>query len=73
LILPGEEVVYHIEGVTDTVYTFISTAVDLTTVPLRLYYPPEEQDLNGSSYSAAVASQGADNFRTHLWWQIPWN
>lgn len=73
LILPGEEVVYHIEGVTDTVYTFISTAVGLTTVPLRLYYPPEEQDLNGSSYSAAVASQGPDNFQTHLWWQIPWN
>ena len=73
LILPGAEVVYHIEGVTDTVYTFISTAVDLTTVPLRLYYPPEEQDLNGASYSAAVASQGPDNFRTHLWWQIPWN
>lgn len=37
-------------------------------VPLRLIYPSEEATLNATNFSAAVAAQGANNFRTRLWW-----
>jgi hypothetical protein len=37
-------------------------------VPKRFPYPLDEQTLNGTSYSNAVASQGADLLETKLWW-----
>lgn len=36
-------------------------------IPLRLTYPSSEQALNGASYRAAVANQGADLLTTRLW------
>ncbi|MFA6083220.1 SusD/RagB family nutrient-binding outer membrane lipoprotein [Mucilaginibacter sp.] len=36
-------------------------------IPVRFIYPGTEQSLNGSSYKAAVASQGADVLTTKLW------
>lgn len=38
-------------------------------MPARLNYPVYVQSTNGDSYSAAVASQGADNISTQVWWQ----
>lgn len=38
------------------------------TVPKRFPYPLDEQTLNGDSYSAAVAAQGADGLDTKVWW-----
>jgi hypothetical protein len=37
-------------------------------IPRRLYYSTTEQAVNGSQYDAAVARQGADNFRTRIYW-----
>ncbi len=34
----------------------------------RLLYPVTEQNLNSTSYSAAIARQGADNILTRVWW-----
>lgn len=39
-------------------------------VPLRMTYPTDEQTLNGTSYAAAVAAQGADALETALWWDV---
>lgn len=36
-------------------------------MPLRLTYPSSEQALNGASYKAAVARQGADLLTTKVW------
>lgn len=44
--------------------------LDGTGIPLRMKYPVEEQTLNGTSYSAAIASQGADRQDTRLWWDV---
>ncbi|RFZ94928.1 SusD/RagB family nutrient-binding outer membrane lipoprotein [Mucilaginibacter conchicola] len=38
--------------------------------PLRFIYPGTEQSLNGASYKAAVASQGADALTTKLWFDV---
>lgn len=37
-------------------------------IPSRYTYPSSEQSLNGSSYDAAIANQGADLLTTKLWW-----
>jgi hypothetical protein len=39
-------------------------------LPLRFIYPGTEQSLNGTSYKAAVASQGADVLTTKLWFDV---
>jgi hypothetical protein len=38
------------------------------TVPRRMPYPITLPQTNGANYSAAVSSQGADNFATRVWW-----
>ncbi|CAG5002309.1 hypothetical protein DYBT9275_02863 [Dyadobacter sp. CECT 9275] len=38
------------------------------TYPRRLRYPEDEPVLNDVNYKAAVARQGADNFKTRVWW-----
>ncbi len=70
LILPGETISYTVGAISGE-YTFTPLVGNI--IPHRMTYPSEEQDLNGASYSAAVASQGADNFETYLWWQVPFN
>lgn len=37
-------------------------------IPSRMRYPTNEQTVNRDNYKAAVASQGADNLKTKLWW-----
>lgn len=39
-------------------------------IPVRFIYPGTEQSLNGTSYNAAVASQGADALTTKLWFDV---
>ncbi|MEO7213864.1 SusD/RagB family nutrient-binding outer membrane lipoprotein [Mucilaginibacter sp.] len=39
-------------------------------IPLRFIYPGTEQSLNGASYKAAVANQGADVLTTKLWFDV---
>jgi hypothetical protein len=39
-------------------------------LPSRLLYPGTEQSLNGTSYKAAVANQGADVLTTKLWFDV---
>lgn len=39
-------------------------------MPMRFLYPGTEQSLNGASYRAAVASQGADELTTKLWFDV---
>ena len=39
-------------------------------MPLRFLYPDKEQSLNGANYKAAVASQGADQLTTKLWFDV---
>ena len=34
----------------------------------RLFYPQEEQVVNGTQYEAAVAQQGLDQLYTRVWW-----
>ncbi|WP_460634363.1 SusD/RagB family nutrient-binding outer membrane lipoprotein [Larkinella harenae] len=41
------------------------------TYPHRLRYPDDEPVLNADNYNAAVARQGADNFKTRVWWDKP--
>jgi hypothetical protein len=38
------------------------------TYPRRLRYPDDEPVYNPANYAAAVARQGADNFKTRVWW-----
>lgn len=38
------------------------------TFPRRLRYPEDEPVLNEVAYKAAVARQGADDFKTRVWW-----
>jgi hypothetical protein len=38
--------------------------------PMRFLYPGTEQSLNGTSYTAAVASQGPDVLTTKLWFDV---
>jgi hypothetical protein len=39
-------------------------------IPTRFIYPGTEQSLNGTSYKAAVADQGADVLTTKLWFDV---
>lgn len=39
-------------------------------LPVRFIYPGTEQTLNAKSYTAAVASQGADALTTKLWFDV---
>ncbi|MBB6126001.1 SusD/RagB family nutrient-binding outer membrane lipoprotein [Mucilaginibacter lappiensis] len=39
-------------------------------IPVRFIYPGTEQSLNGASYKAAVANQGADVLTTKLWFDV---
>lgn len=39
--------------------------------PRRLRYPDDEPVLNAENYTEAVARQGADNFKTRVWWDTP--
>ena len=39
-------------------------------IPVRFIYPGTEQSLNGASYKAAVADQGADVLTTKLWFDV---
>jgi hypothetical protein len=39
-------------------------------LPVRFIYPGTEQSLNGISYKAAVADQGADALTTKLWFDV---
>lgn len=39
----------------------------LNQLPVRIQYPSSEQVLNGASYEAAIASQGADENTTLMW------
>ncbi|SFU37338.1 Starch-binding associating with outer membrane [Pustulibacterium marinum] len=40
------------------------------TIPRRLTYPTNEQTTNGTSYAAAVSSQGPDALTTRMWWDV---
>jgi len=40
-------------------------------MPARLFYPIITQSTNPSNYKNAVASQGADDVNTNVWWQKP--
>ena len=53
-----------------TGYPVLSPALqaDLSQIPSRYNYPNIESSINAANYSAAVASQGADNLTTPLWW-----
>ncbi|NUP55471.1 MAG: SusD/RagB family nutrient-binding outer membrane lipoprotein [Gemmatimonadaceae bacterium] len=37
-------------------------------IPRRLYYSTTEHAVNATNVNAAIARQGADNFRTRIWW-----
>lgn len=50
------------------VLTPAADAVDARGIPTRQGYPVAEQTQNKESYTAAVASQGADDNYTKLWW-----
>jgi len=39
-----------------------------SSIPRRLYYSTTEKAVNAASVAAAVARQGADNFRTRIYW-----
>lgn len=38
--------------------------------PQRLKYPDDEPVLNEENYTAAVARQGNDDFKTRVWWDV---
>ncbi|MFT3824835.1 MAG: SusD/RagB family nutrient-binding outer membrane lipoprotein [Chitinophagaceae bacterium] len=40
-------------------------------IPRRQGYPLTERDLNTDNYNAVVASQGADDLTTSVWWDKP--
>jgi hypothetical protein len=42
--------------------------IDQDIFPVRLIYPYAEYTLNRDHYNAAIASQGADNEFTRIWW-----
>lgn len=37
-------------------------------IPVRFAYPRSEQTLNATSWQAAVAAQGSDDYNTKVWW-----
>ena len=39
----------------------------LPTLPVRAFYPDDEQVLNAENYAAAVGSQGPDELVTEMW------
>lgn len=42
----------------------------LDTVPVRMTYPIDEQNLNRANYESAAAAIGGDLMTTKLWWDI---
>lgn len=40
----------------------------INAIPSRYTYPPSEQSLNKTNWSAAVAAQGEDALTTKVWW-----
>jgi hypothetical protein len=57
-----------------TGHPFLSTGPGFLNggkMPSRLNYPLITQAANPSNYAAAVASQGADDINTKVWWQKP--
>jgi len=42
----------------------------LSAYPLRFSYPAAEQNLNSTSYNAAVALMGGDEVNTKLFWDL---
>lgn len=53
-----------------TGYPMLSPAIegDINHIPRRYNYPTIESSINAANYEAAVASQGADNLSTPVWW-----
>lgn len=47
-----------------------NSALPAGQLPRRLFYPSTEQSLNGNSYQAAIAHQGADELVTRLWFDV---
>ena len=37
-------------------------------IPLRHAYPTSETELNATNYDNAIATQGADDLYTKMWW-----
>ncbi|MCZ4243807.1 SusD/RagB family nutrient-binding outer membrane lipoprotein [Pedobacter punctiformis] len=57
-----------------TGYPFLSKSTGLANggrMPVRLNYPLVTQSTNPTNYKNAVASQGADDINTLVWWQKP--
>lgn len=48
--------------------TAAADGVDARGIPSRIGYPTNEATLNGTNYTAAVASMGGDNNYVKLWW-----
>lgn len=44
---------------------------DVPEVPRRIPYASNEQSVNAASLAAAIARQGADTYRTRVWWDKP--
>ncbi len=40
-------------------------------MPTRLYYPISAQATNMQNYNAALETQGPDDLKTKMWWQLP--
>lgn len=53
-----------------TGYPALTPALENTIgqIPSRINYPNIESSINAANYNAAVASQGADNLTTPVWW-----
>ena len=53
-----------------TGYPVLSPAAEgaINEIPSRYVYPTVEASINGENYDAAVASQGADELTTSIWW-----
>ncbi len=53
-----------------TGYPVLAPALEanISEIPSRINYPEIEQSINAANYDAAVASQGADNLTTPIWW-----
>ena len=43
--------------------------VNNDVVPVRFFYPGDQQTLNTANYEAAVARQGPDDINTKVWWE----
>jgi hypothetical protein len=43
--------------------------VNNDVVPVRFFYPSDQQTLNPDNYAAAVSRQGPDDINTKVWWE----